>query len=240
MELFDKPGGKVLDVGCGPGVLVSSMLTRGCKFWGIDGSQRMIEQCRQNFAQCEETHFVVGNAAALPFADGFFDAVTCLGVIDRIERYPLALQEMARVLKDNGTLIVAVGNLLSPGAFWRNYIYSPLVALLRPFYYGLLKRPQKPAMAPIARLQRPSTYKKLAAAVGCAATDVVHFNFDLLPSPLDEWFPNLAVAVAEKAEGLRFGNFRWLGQAFLLKAKKLRPAAHSVSPAQSGRRENEV
>jgi len=73
----------------------------------------MIEQCYKNFSGDDRAHFAVGNATGLPFEDGFFDAVTCLGVIDRIEQYPVALREMARVLKEDGTLIVAVGNLLT-------------------------------------------------------------------------------------------------------------------------------
>src|SRR5262249_57939013 len=120
----------VLDVACGPGVLVQQMLGQGCEFWGIDGSKRMIEQCYNNFPDGHRTHFAVSDITGLPFPDGFFDAVTCLGIIDRITNYPLAMREMARVLKENGTLIVAVGNLLSPGAFWRSYIYNPLIALL--------------------------------------------------------------------------------------------------------------
>jgi SAM-dependent methyltransferase len=235
MELFDKPGGRILDVACGPGVLVEQMLSRGCEFWGVDGSQRMIGQCYKNFPGRDGTHFAVSNATSLPFEDGFFDAVTCLGVIDRIQNYALAMQEMARVLKEDGTLIVAVGNLLSPGALWRNYFYSPLVALLRPMYYGLLRKPRKPAMSPVARLQLASTYRKVAVASGCVATDVVYFNFDLLPSPLNEWFPNLAVSTAEKAERLRFGCLKWLGQGFLLKAKKI-PRREVAKASHTGHR----
>src|SRR5437870_4418487 len=69
MELFDKPGGRILDVACGPGVLVSSMLDQGCQFWGVDGSRRMIEECHKNFAGCDQAHFTVGTATALPFPD---------------------------------------------------------------------------------------------------------------------------------------------------------------------------
>src|SRR5260370_36268338 len=76
-------------------------------------------------------------------------------------------------------------------------------------------------MAPIGSLQRGSTYQKLVEARGCAATDIVYFNFDVLPAPLDEMYPDFAVSVADKAEGLRFGSLKWLGQAFLLKSNKL-------------------
>jgi ubiquinone/menaquinone biosynthesis C-methylase UbiE len=234
MELFDMPGGRVLDVACGPGVLVEQMLNEGCEFWGVDASQRMIEECNKHFSDRRRTHFAVSDATSLPFDDGFFDAVTCLGIIDRIEDYELAVREMARVLRENGTFIIAVGNLLSPGAFWRNYIYSPAVALLRPVFYAIVRKPRKPAMSPVARLQRASAYRKLAVAAGCLPTDVVYFNFDLIPSPLNEWFPGISVAVAEKAEELRFGPLRWLGQGFLLKAKKLsnQQSAMSIHDAE--------
>ena len=43
LKLFDKPGGKVVDVGCGPAVMTQAMLERGCSFWGVDPSPRMIE-----------------------------------------------------------------------------------------------------------------------------------------------------------------------------------------------------
>jgi SAM-dependent methyltransferase len=181
----------------------------------------MIEQCNKTFPDGHRTHFAVSDVTGLPFPDGFFDAVTCLRIIDRITNYPSPMREMARVLKENGTLIVAVGNLLSPGAFWRSYIYNPFIALLRPFYYGLLRKPRKPAMSPVARLPCAGTYRKLAALSGCVASNVVYFNFDLLPSPLNEWFPSLAVSLADKAEELRFGKLKWLGQGFLLKATNL-------------------
>src|SRR5260370_35482455 len=89
-------------------------------------------------------------------------------------------------------------------------------------------------MAPIANLQRASTYQKLVEARGCAATDIVYFNFDVLPAPLDEMYPDFAVSVADKAEGMRFGSLKWLGQAFLLKSKKLGGGLLHKGPPKPG------
>jgi ubiquinone/menaquinone biosynthesis C-methylase UbiE len=221
LELLDKPGGKVLDVGCGPGIMVRELTSLGFEFWGVDASPGMIEQCYQNFGMIGHAHFSVGNATSLDFSDEFFDVVICMGVIDRIGEYALATKEMIRVLKRDGTFIIAVPNLLSPWAFWRGFIFNPTVALLRPVYYGLSRKPQKPAMRPFARLHRELAYTRLVAAQDCEITDVVYFNFNLLLSPLDEFFPGLAIWVADKAEWLRFGKLKKLGAGFIVKAKKV-------------------
>lgn len=33
MSLFDQRGGRVLDVGCGPGIMAAETIQRGCEFW---------------------------------------------------------------------------------------------------------------------------------------------------------------------------------------------------------------
>jgi ubiquinone/menaquinone biosynthesis C-methylase UbiE len=221
MELFDKPAKRVLDVGCGPGVLVEHLRRLGCDVWGVDGSVRMIEQAQQNYGRDKRVHFVVGDATALPFADNSFDALTCTGVIDRIDRHEVALREMVRVLQPGGTLLLAVPNLLSPNAFWRAYVYNPGVSLFRPLYYWLRRKPRKAYLTGWARLHMRRRYLNLVKAQHCAVQEVVYFNFNLLPSPLDDFFPRFAIKIADLAEPMRFGPFKWLGAAFLVKARKL-------------------
>lgn len=211
----------MLDVGCGPGIMVRELTGLGFEFWGVDASPRMVEECFRNFGTMDHVRFSVGNATCLDFSDDFFDVVICMGVIDHIRRYELATKEMIRVLRKDGTFIIAVPNLLSPSAFWRNYIFTSIVALLRPIYYGLTRKPQKPAMRSIARLHREPAYTRLVSAQGCEVTDVVYFNFNLFLSPLDEFFPGLAIWVADKAERLRFGKLKRLGAGFIVKAKKV-------------------
>ena len=47
LEFFDKASGKVLDVGCGPGIMAKDLREQQCKFWGIDLSSEMINQGRE-------------------------------------------------------------------------------------------------------------------------------------------------------------------------------------------------
>src|SRR5438270_10738699 len=62
MGLFDQPWGRVLDVGCGPGVMVPELLKQGCRFVGVDPSQKMIEIGRSRFAGCDRVEFFTGDA----------------------------------------------------------------------------------------------------------------------------------------------------------------------------------
>lgn len=94
-----RPGARVLDAGCGEGVLVEEYADR-LAMEGIDpnyGSDRVR----------------TGSLTELPFADGSFDRALCLDVLEHLtfEEQPRALAELFRVLKSGGELLVSVPNL---------------------------------------------------------------------------------------------------------------------------------
>jgi len=223
LELLDQPGGRVLDVGCGPGILTRDLLDLGYEFWGVDASPGMIEQCRKHFGRTDRAHFAVGDAASLAFPDGYFDAAICLGVIDRLQAHESAIREMLRVVKGGGTLLISFPNLLSPYAAWKTSVFYPLVERLRPLYYGLTGRPQRPSLlSSFVKLHTARTATDVVQRYGADVTDVVYFHFNLFLSPLDDLFPRLALRVTERLERLRFGPLKWLGAGFILKGKRRR------------------
>jgi SAM-dependent methyltransferase len=92
-------GSRVLDAGCGEGVLVSEYAER-LDISGVDA----------NYASDRVTH---GSVTALPFPDATFDRALCLDVLEHLsfEEQPRALGELYRVLKPAAELLVSVPNL---------------------------------------------------------------------------------------------------------------------------------
>jgi SAM-dependent methyltransferase len=103
-DLRDK---QVLDVACGLGQWLDLLHRRGARVSGIDISERAIAQCRQRFPDGD---FQVGPAETLPFADGRFDRVTCMGSLEHFLDKPGALREMLRVAKADARFLILVPN----------------------------------------------------------------------------------------------------------------------------------
>lgn len=211
-ELFDKPGGTVLDIGCGPGITVNHLVGQGCRFHGVDLSEEMIDECRREFGHLPSTCFSVGRVERIEYPNGFFDAVICMGVLEYLEDDTPAVQEMARVLKPGGTLIVTMPNRVSPFRLWRRWVFRPTV---RAF---LALRGRQSGRGVAHRESIPGEFDPLLRDYGLTPMEVVYYNFKLIPSPFDEWFPVLTVRTCEWLEWLARGSLRWLGTGFVVKA----------------------
>ena len=97
------PGDRVLDVCCGTGDLAVEAERRGARVVGLDFSERMLERARRKSGTIE---WVWGDALALPFADGEFDAVTVGFGVRNLEDLERGLVELARVLRTGGRIAV--------------------------------------------------------------------------------------------------------------------------------------
>lgn len=112
--LRDLDGGiNVLECGCGgsPGAFLLSAVDR---YTGVDFSKTGIDLARQKFESVSVPHtFSVADACDLQFEDGQFDAIYSAHMLYHIEdpsaQY-IALQEMQRVLKPGGVLILHLAN----------------------------------------------------------------------------------------------------------------------------------
>ncbi len=92
-------GTRVLDAGCGEGVLVEEYAVR-LDIIGVD-------------ANYSSPRVRAGSLTALPFADGAFERALCLDVLEHLsyEEQPRALAELFRVLEPGGEMLVTVPNL---------------------------------------------------------------------------------------------------------------------------------
>jgi ubiquinone/menaquinone biosynthesis C-methylase UbiE len=223
MTLFDRPGGKVLDVGCGPGVMAESILSRGCSFWGADPSEKMIEIGRSRFPEGPRVQFACMDALRLSFPDGFFDAVLCMGVIDALQDRRGAVREMLRVLKPNGILIITFTNFRNPYAWWKGYVFYPVVGVL----HGLrakLRQTNVAGRRAAGKTRKLYTTKKaheLLISEGAAIRHTMGYYYNPFLSPLDEIMPSLALAATRKLEKRAQARPDWLAAGLIVKAQKL-------------------
>ena len=94
-------GDRLLDVGCGGGILLRDALAAGAVATGLDHSAEMVKLARERAPQAE---VVLGSADDLPFPDGSFTAVTMSIVLMFLDDPVRALRECHRVLAPGGRL----------------------------------------------------------------------------------------------------------------------------------------
>src|SRR5207247_11261612 len=93
------PGDRVLDACCGTGDLAVAAQRAGGKVIGLDFSERMLERAR---AKSDQVEWVQGDALALPFEDGSFDAATVGFGVRNLDDLEGGLRELRRVLRRGG------------------------------------------------------------------------------------------------------------------------------------------
>lgn len=97
-------GKEILDAGCGVGAF-SETLVKENTVHGVDFSEKSLE-----FAKKRGLTTHCGDLGALPYENGKFDLVLCIGVIQLITDYRRIINELARVTKPGGTLLIETLN----------------------------------------------------------------------------------------------------------------------------------
>jgi len=113
VEMLLGSRGRLLEVGCGPGIMLPDLLAMGFEVHAIDVSAEMIRRAEQRISGhplARRCRLGVGDVERLEFGEGAFDAVLAMGVLEYLPAYHGALHEMVRVLRPGGRLVLTVPN----------------------------------------------------------------------------------------------------------------------------------
>lgn len=143
---FIKTGKKVLDVGCGPGRDTKSLMERGFHVVGIDYSESMIREAKNNVPDGD---FRLMDMRKLEFEDNSFDGVWVFASLLHIPKNEAkkVLEEFRRILKKDGILGISVkqgkGEVLEneegTTRFFAYYDQDELISLLKKSNFEILE-----------------------------------------------------------------------------------------------------
>lgn len=118
-----KTGQRVLDVGCGNGVLYDVLAPKSIEYTGMDVSARLLRIAKKRAGRLKRGRelnslnfkFVKSSVLEMPFQDGIFDWVLAFAVLHHLPGpyQKKAVAEMYRVLKPGGQVVISVWNLYS-------------------------------------------------------------------------------------------------------------------------------
>ncbi|MBP0462551.1 methyltransferase domain-containing protein [Roseomonas sp. PWR1] len=113
-------GAAVLDAGCGTGALAAAIAARdpAARVTGVDVSEPFLAAAR---ARVPGAAFRHGDIAALPDADGAFDAALSLLVLQFVPDRAAAVAELARVTRPGGVVAAAMWDFVGGFTFVRAF-----------------------------------------------------------------------------------------------------------------------
>lgn len=101
---------RILDAGCGEGqllLMVSKLIDSSNEFYGTDILDVALARAKDRM---KDAHFSLQSLEDLNFADNSFDIIMCTEVIEHIPNYKQVLEELKRILKSEGLLIISFPN----------------------------------------------------------------------------------------------------------------------------------
>lgn len=215
IELLPERLGRVLDVGCGPGVMVEAVLARGGTFDGLDISQEMVREGSERFGSRAGVRFGVGNIEALEAENESYDQVICMAVIEYLKSPDRALAEISRVLRSGGVAIITMPK--------RSHVDRLTVAATTPFRAAARALGMGSAdLLPRLCLQ-PDDLDDAARRAGLVPDGCAQYHFTPVPYPFTRLAPGLCMrlnAPFERLHATRAGVPSFFAHGFVGRYRK--------------------
>lgn len=124
-HLAPMPNGQYLDVGCGTGNYTNAFAKRGFKFTGVDPSEAMLTKA---WMQSSNVNWLKGKAENLDLPNQFFDGINASLTIHHWDDLEQGFQELYRVLKPGGKLVVFTSTPAQMRGYWLCHYFPTMLA----------------------------------------------------------------------------------------------------------------
>src|SRR5690349_3524766 len=161
-------GARVLDVGCGGGLLAESLARAGAQVTAIDLASSMIDTARMHALDSGlQIDYRVDSAESLVNAHaGKFDVVTCMEMLEHVPDPGVTLAVLARLVRPGGQLFISTIN--------RNFKSFALAIVGAEYLARLVPR----GTHEYDRLLKPSEVARYARAAGLEVADIAGLRYD--------------------------------------------------------------
>lgn len=116
--------GIYLDLGCGTGNYLRTMLDKGFRFYGIDPSDTMLARARET---CKEATLLQAQAEALPVTDAFFDGAMAMFTLHHWNNQQEGINELGRVVKPGGRVVFLSFSAEQMDHYWLNHYFPEMI-----------------------------------------------------------------------------------------------------------------
>jgi SAM-dependent methyltransferase len=215
LAMADAAPGRVLDVGCGPGIFTRDLLQKGHEVLSADLSMGMIREARRtaSAATCAaEPHFVVSDASRICVSGDCMDMVLSIGLMCYVKDHRGVLSEILRVLKPGGVAVIQVNNIRWP-ALYRAFV--PLYRRLK----TLIGAKRYDGLDFDFNFSSRKRFLDDIAVSGLQVLDIEHYDFRLPFA--DILLPRLSVRMGKLMfRGRHRRLCRWFSHGLLIKVRK--------------------
>lgn len=223
--LAPQPGERILDIGCGDGVLTEKLVAAGCRVVGIDGS---VEQVRAACARGLDAR--VADAQALGF-DGGFDAVFSNAALHWMKRPDAVIDGVWRALEPGGRFVGEMGGAGNVATI-RDALHGALAArgfdpdALDPWYFPSAEAYRARLEARGFRVRTVELFRRPTPLIGPLSDWLDTFAGAFLdPLPADARQAVAAEVARVTAPALRDATGAWQADYVRLRFAAFRPPA---------------
>lgn len=161
-------GKKILDIGCGGGILTENIVQEGAVTTGIDASKEMIALAEQHAKKSGlDIRYIKITVEGLnTIITDKFDVIICMELIEHVPDYRSVIRACKEVLNPNGTIVFATIN--------RNYLSFFLAIICAEYIMDLLPKGTHNYNLFI----KPEELSNACAEVGLTKTDITGFSYN--------------------------------------------------------------